>query len=146
MPQSPRFTRRSHHAGKLRVTTREQAPPSTAREKPVQPRRPAMPGIKKYDFKKIFQNQAHYKLRSDTVLSRSVVSNSLRPHGLMPTRLLCPWDFPGKNTGVGCHFLLQGIFPTQGWNPGLSHCRQTFYPLSHQGSPLVGFGSDTEKR
>ena len=43
----------------------------------------------------------------------SVVSNSLRPHGLQPTRLLCPWNFPGKNTGVGCHFLLQGIFLTQ---------------------------------
>ena len=41
------------------------------------------------------------------------------------TRLLCPWDSPGKNTGVGCHFLLQGIFPTQGSNQGLSHCRQT---------------------
>ena len=39
---------------------------------------------------------------------------SLPPHGLQPTRLLCPWDFPGKNTGVGCHFLLQGIFPDQG--------------------------------
>ena len=39
--------------------------------------------------------------------SRLVVSDSLRPHGLQPTRLLCPWDFPGKNTGVGCHFLLR---------------------------------------
>ena len=46
-----------------------------------------------------------------------------------------PWDFPGKSTGVGCHFLLQGIFLTQGLNSGLLHCRQTFYPLSHQGSP-----------
>ena len=54
----------------------------------------------------------------------SVVPNSLRPHGLQPTRLLCPWDFPGKSTGVGCHFLLQGIFPTQGSNLGLLHCRQ----------------------
>ena len=45
------------------------------------------------------------------VLSPSVVSNSLRPPGLKPTRLLCPWDLPSKNTGVGCHFLLQGIFP-----------------------------------
>ena len=45
-----------------------------------------------------------------------------------------PWDFPGKSTGVGCHFLLQGIFPTQGSNPGLLHCRQTLYHLSHQGS------------
>ena len=50
------------------------------------------------------------------------------------TKLLCPWDFQGKSTGVGCHFLLQGIFPTQGSNPGLSHCRQTLYHLSHQGS------------
>ena len=53
------------------------------------------------------------------VLSRSVVSNFLRPHGLQPPRLLCPWDSPGKNTGVGCHALLQGIFLTQGSNPNL---------------------------
>ena len=45
-----------------------------------------------------------------------------------------PWDFLGKSTGVGCHFLLQGIFPTEGLNPGLLHCRQTLYRLSHQGS------------
>ena len=50
------------------------------------------------------------------------------------TKLLHPWDFQGKSTGVGCHFLLQGIFPTQGSNPGLSHCRQMLYRLSHQGS------------
>ena len=55
--------------------------------------------------------------------SRSVVSNSLRPRGLYPTRLLCPWDFPGNSTGVDCHFLLQGIFPTQGLNLGLPHWR-----------------------
>ena len=46
-----------------------------------------------------------------------------------------PWDFPGKSTGVGCHFLPQRIFPTQGSNPGLLCCRQMFYHLSHQGSP-----------
>ena len=68
------------------------------------------------------------------------MSNSLQPQGLQPARLLCPWDFPGKNTGVGCHFLLQGIFPTQGSNPGLPHCRQTLYCLSHQGSPHQGRG------
>ena len=51
------------------------------------------------------------------------------------TKLLRPWDFQAKSTGVGCRFLLQGIFPTQGSNPGLSHCRQTLYCLSHQGSP-----------
>ena len=44
----------------------------------------------------------------------SVVSDSLRPYGLWSTRLLCLWDSPGKNIGVGCHGLLQGIFPTQG--------------------------------
>ena len=50
------------------------------------------------------------------------------------TRLLRPWDFLGKSTGVGCHFLLQEIFRTQGSNPGLPHCRQTRYRLSHQGT------------
>ena len=57
-----------------------------------------------------------------------------------PTRLLCPWDSPGKNSAVGCHALLQGIFPTQGLNPGLLHCRRILYRLSHQGSPLM-FGA-----
>ena len=57
--------------------------------------------------------------------------DSLWPHGLQPTRLLCSWDFPGKGTGVGCHFLLQGIFPTQGLNPGLLNCRQILYQLSY---------------
>ena len=67
--------------------------------------------------------------------SHSVVSDSLRPHALQPARPLCPWDFPGKNPGVGCHFLLQGIFPAQGSNPVSRIAGQTFYRLSHQGSP-----------
>ena len=46
-------------------------------------------------------------------------------------------DSPGKNTRVGCHALLQGIFPTQGSNPGLPHCRWILYQLSHQGSPRI---------
>ena len=71
------------------------------------------------------------------MLSRLVMSNSLQPRGLQPTRLLCPWKFSGKNTGVDCHALLQGIFPTQGLNPGLSHCRQILYHLNHQGSPRI---------
>ena len=50
---------------------------------------------------------------------------------------LCAWDSPGKNTGVGYHSLLQGIFPTQGSNPDLLHCRQILYHLSHQGSLVV---------
>ena len=64
----------------------------------------------------------------------SVMSDSLQPHGLQPARLLCPWSSPGKNSGVGCHYLLQGIFPTQVSNPGLLNCRQISYRLSHQGS------------
>ena len=47
------------------------------------------------------------------------MSNSLQPYGQQPSMVLCPWDFPGKNTGVGCHFLLQGIFPTKELNPHL---------------------------
>ena len=62
------------------------------------------------------------------------MSDSLWLHGLSPTRLLHPWNFLGKSTGVGCHFLFQRIFPTQGSNLGLLHCRQTLYHLSHQGS------------
>ena len=48
-----------------------------------------------------------------------------------------PWNSPGQNTGVVSLFLLQGIFPTQGSNPGLPHCRQILYQLSHQGSPRI---------
>ena len=53
--------------------------------------------------------------------THSVMSASLWPHGLLPTRLLCPWNFPGRSTGVGCHFCLQQIFPTQGLNLCLLH-------------------------
>ena len=54
------------------------------------------------------------------MLSCSVISDSLQAQGLKPARLFCPWNFPDKNTGVGCHSLLQGIFPSQGLNLGLS--------------------------
>ena len=53
-------------------------------------------------------------LKNESV-SQSVVPDSLQVHGLLPTRLLCPWHFPGKDTGVVYHFLLQGIFPTKDW-------------------------------
>ena len=69
--------------------------------------------------------------------SHSAMSDSFRPHGLGPTRLLCPCDSAGKITGVGSHSFLQGIFPTQGLNPGLLHCGQILYHLSHQGSPTA---------
>ena len=61
----------------------------------------------------------------------SVMSYSLWPRGLQPTRLLCPWDSSGKNTGVGCHFLLQGIFPSQGSNSHLLPWQTDSLPLSH---------------
>ena len=64
--------------------------------------------------------------------SHSVVSNSLQPHGLYS-----PWNSPGQNTRVGSHSLLKGIFPKQGSNTGLPHCRQILYQLSHQGSPFM---------
>ena len=69
------------------------------------------------------------------VMLQVVVAQSLRPHGLQPTRLPCPWDSPGKNTSVDCLSLLQGISLTQGLNLGLWHCRQILSHLSHQGSP-----------
>ena len=62
--------------------------------------------------------------------SHSVVSDSLRPR-----ELYTPWNSPGQNTGVDSLSLLQGIFPTQGPNPGLLHCRRILYQLSYQGSP-----------
>ena len=72
------------------------------------------------------------------VFSRSVVSNSWRPHGLQSTRLLCPWNFSGKKIRVGCHFLLQGILPTQRSNLNLLHLllwQADPLPLCHLGSP-----------
>ena len=67
------------------------------------------------------------RIESESV---SVVSDSLRPHGLS-------MEFSRQNTGVGSHSLLQGIFPTQGSNPGLPHCKQILYQLSHKGSPRI---------
>ena len=67
-------------------------------------------------------------------LSDSVVFDSLQPRGLQPARILCLQNSPDKNTGVGHHALLQRIFPTQGSNPSLLHCRQILYCLSPQGS------------
>ena len=65
--------------------------------------------------------------------SHSVVSDSLQPHGRYG-----PWNSPGQNTGVGSLSLFQWIFPTQGLNPGLLHCRRILYQLSHKGSPFQG--------
>ena len=65
-------------------------------------------------------------------VTHSVVSDSLPPH-----ELNSPWNSPGQNTGVGSLSFLQGIFPTQGSNPGLPHCGQILYQLSHKGSPRI---------
>ena len=70
-----------------------------------------------------------FKIRLESE-SRSVILDSLRPHGLYS-----PWNSPDQNTRVGSLSLLQGIFPTLGSNPSLPHCRQILYHLSHQGSP-----------
>ena len=65
-------------------------------------------------------------------VSRSVVSDSLWPHGVYS-----PWHSLGQNTGVGNLSLLQGIFPNQGSNPSLLHCKQILYQMSHKGSPRI---------
>ena len=81
-----------------------------------------------------------YHICTLLLFSHSVVSNSSRPHGLQPTRLLCPWNFPGTNTGMGCNFLLQGIFLMQGLKPPrlhLLHWHADSLPLCHLGSLLV---------
>ena len=70
-------------------------------------------------------------------ISHSVMSNSLWPHWLYPARLLCPWNSLGKNTGVGCHALLQGIFPTQGSNPDLLHLQADSLPSEPPGKPNI---------
>ena len=64
-----------------------------------------------------------------------IVSNSLQPHGLSPSRILCPWDFSSKNAVVGCQFLLQGIFLTQGLNWPFLHRQADSLSLGHLGSP-----------
>ena len=85
------------------------------------------------------QSFVSYHVRERTVYKwkKVIVAQScltVQPHGLQPTRLLCPWNSPGGNTGVGCHALLQGIFPTQGSNLDLLHCKQILYGLNHQES------------
>ena len=74
---------------------------------------------------------------------RSVVSDSVQPYGLQSARLLCPWDSPGKNTGVGCHFLLWGIFLTQGSDHSLLRLldwQAGSLPLAPPGKPVGSTG------
>ena len=72
------------------------------------------------------------------VLSHSLMSNYLWPHGLQPTKLLCPWRFSRQDYWSGLSFPPPGDLPNSGGlNPGLLHCRQILYHLSHQGSPAM---------
>ena len=71
------------------------------------------------------------------LLSFRVASDPSSACGLQPSRLLCPWGFSRKEYWSGLPWTLQGIFPTQGSNPGLPHCRKILYHLSHQGSPRM---------
>ena len=72
-------------------------------------------------------------------ISCSVVSDSSWSHGTIAHQASLSMGFRGKNTGVGCHFLLQGIFPSEGLNPCLLQCRWILYCLSHQVSPFLGY-------
>ena len=79
----------------------------------------------------------NYIMNSELLcVSHSVMSYPLQPLELKPIRLQCPRNSLGKNTAVGSHFLLQGIFPSEGLNLGLLHCRGILYCLSHQVRPL----------
>ena len=71
---------------------------------------------------------------------------TLRPYGLQPTRLLRPWGSPGKNAGVGCHFLLQGIFQTPAQIQGVQHCKADSLLSEPPGKPLLGRGGGTESK
>ena len=94
---------------------------------------PCLWNLKINDTKELTKQKQTHRLRKSE--SRSVMSNSVWPQGLEPTRLLCPWNSPGKNTGVGCHSLLQGIFLTQELNLGLLNSRQILCHLSYRRTP-----------
>ena len=85
------------------------------------------------DWKRLQFNKhlIEYLDMSVCMFSCAVMPDSLRPHALQPTRLPCPWNSPGKDTGMGGHFLLQGIVSTQGLNPYLLHWQEDSLPLSH---------------
>ena len=89
---------------------------------------------KKYTVKFIMR----VEVKCDCAYSAARLCPTLCAPWTVATRFLCPQDFPGKNTGVGCHFLLQGMIPTQGLNPcllHLQHWQADCLPLSHLGSP-----------
>ena len=80
-------------------------------------------------------NPLRSQIMIETMLATHSCPTLCDPHGLQPTRLLHSWDSPGRNAGEGCHSLLQGIFLTQGLNPGLLHCRRDSLPSDPPGKP-----------
>ena len=115
--------------------------PSTSLLPPNNPRTAPSTKIKKKNPHLLWQrdwNPHGQGLLFQLLLTCSVVSLPLPPHGLQPTRLLCPWDSLDKNTGVGCHALLQGILLTQGTNPHilcLLHWQADFFTTESPGKP-----------
>ena len=95
-------------------------------------------GVKEGSTGSLGLADANYDVCVCYVPSRSVMSDC----GI--TESSVHGDSPGKNTGAGCHDLLQGIFPTQGLDPGLLHCRRIIYHLSHQGSPTMTHRMDKQ--
>ena len=93
---------------------------------------PSMPN----SFCVLSEHLAVLQLSQESII-HSVMSNSLKPHGLQPTRVLCPQNSPGKNTGLYTDSLLQRTFPTQERKPGFLHCRQILYLLNNQGNPSL---------
>ena len=91
------------------------------------------------------QNAVHYTMEYCRCLVAKSSSILLQPLGLWPARLFCPWDFPGKNTGVGCHFLLQGTFPTQGLNPCLLQMAGRFFTAEPPGKPTMEYYSTLKR-
>ena len=90
--------------------------------------------LKSYFIKKLYIIKLHFMLYILYYVLKLKVIQSC-PTLCDPQGLYIPWNSPGQNTGVGSLSLLQGIFPTQGSNPGLLHCRQILYQLNHKGSP-----------
>ena len=86
-------------------------------------------GLPSVGSRRVGHDRSDLAAAAAVCVSRSVMFDSMRSHGLQPARLLCPWNSPGKNTGVGSHSLLQGS------NPGLLHYRQILDCRSRQGSP-----------
>ena len=97
-----------------------------------------------HEFPNVLKKEASCQYYLTLVLSLFglyAMSNSFMiPWTVASARLLCPWDFPGKNTGVGCHFFLQKIFLNKGTNPSLQNWQVDSLLLRHQGSPHPGLG------